>query len=185
MRKVLVIGSGGAGKSTFAKRLGARLKTEVIHLDSIYWRAGWVETPKAEWRATIEELLKREAWVMDGNYSGTLELRLRACDTVIFLDLPRAVCLWRVGKRWLLYRKRSRPDMAAECLERFSPQFMRWVWNYPRQSRPKVLERLRANSEGKQIILLRSRAEVERFLSGLPIADCGLRNNEHEMRNAD
>jgi adenylate kinase family enzyme len=179
MRKVLVIGSGGAGKSTFAKRLGARLKTEVIHLDSIYWRPGWVETPKAEWRETIEELLKREAWVMDGNYSGTLELRLRACDTVIFLDLPRILCLWRVAKRWLLYRNRSRPDMAAECLERFSPQFMRWVWKYPKQSRPKVLERLQANAEGKQIIWLRSRAEVERFLSGVPQAAANGLEDEH------
>ncbi|MDX6695541.1 MAG: hypothetical protein QOF02_3144 [Blastocatellia bacterium] len=167
MKKVLVIGSGGAGKSTFAKRLGASLKTEVIHLDSLYWQPGWIETPKAEWVKTVEELVKRAAWVMDGNYGGTLETRLRACDTAIFLDLPRSVCLWRVMKRLLRYWKRSRPDMAGDCPEKFNLEFTRWIWDYPARVRPEVLERLKAHSENKQVIRLRSRAEVENFLSRL------------------
>ena len=82
MRKVLVIGSGGAGKSTFARRLGALLELEVIHLDSLYWSAGWVEMPKAEWQRVVEELLSRRAWIIDGNYSGTLQMRLEACERV-------------------------------------------------------------------------------------------------------
>jgi adenylate kinase family enzyme len=167
MRKVLVIGSGGAGKSTFAKRLGARLNIKVIHLDSIYWKPGWVETPKTEWLKTVEQLLKRESWIMDGNYSGTLELRLQSCDTVIFLDLPRIVCLWRVMKRLLRYWHRSRPDMADECREKFNLEFMRWVWGYPQRTRPKVLARLKEPSQRKKIIFLRSQAEVEKFLASL------------------
>jgi adenylate kinase family enzyme len=167
MRKVLVIGSGGAGKSTFARRLGARLKIKVIHLDSLYWRPGWAETPKAEWLKCVEELLKEESWIMDGNYSGTLELRLESCDTVIFLDLPRSVCLWRVVKRLLQYRNRSRPDMADECPEKLNLEFLRWVWGYPRRTRPKVLERLKEFSQSKQIIFLRSQPEVEKFLASL------------------
>ncbi|MCA1634413.1 MAG: DNA topology modulation protein [Acidobacteria bacterium] len=167
MKKVLVIGSGGAGKSTFAGRLGERLRIAVIHLDSHYWRAGWVETPKDEWLETVEELLRRDAWIMDGNYSGTLEHRLGVCDTVIFLDLPRTVCLWRVLKRLLLNWRRSRPDMAEGCPEKFSLDFLSWVWNYPQRARPKVLRLLGENSRGKKIIRLRSRAEVEKFLAGL------------------
>jgi adenylate kinase family enzyme len=167
MRKVLVIGSGGAGKSTFAKRLGTRLKIKVIHLDSIYWRPGWVEMPKAEWLKTVEELLKLESWIMDGNYSGTLELRLQSCDTVIFLDLPRIVCLWRVVKRLLQYHNRSRPDMADECREKFNLEFMRWVWDYPKRARPKVLKRLEENLRDKKIIFLRSQLEMEKFLASL------------------
>ena len=77
MRKILVIGSGGAGKSTFAKRLGTHLKIKVIHLDALYWKPGWVETPKAEWLKRVEELLKEGSWIMDGNYSGTLDARTR------------------------------------------------------------------------------------------------------------
>src|SRR5215470_7625258 len=103
MQKILVIGSGGAGKSTLAKRLGARLNLEVIHLDKVYWKPGWVEPPKAEWQNRVQELLNREAWIMDGNFSDTLVMRMAACDTVIFLDLARLICLWRVLKRVALY----------------------------------------------------------------------------------
>ena len=167
MRKILVIGSGGAGKTTLARYLGERLNIELIHLDSIYWNPGWVETPKAEWFKTVEELIRREAWIMDGNYSGTLDLRIRACDTVIFLDLSRLVCLWRVGKRLLLNWNRNRPDMADECPEKFNLDFMRWIWSYPKRTRPKVLAMLRENSQSKKIILLRSQKETEEFLAGL------------------
>ena len=165
MRKILVIGSGGAGKTTFARRLGELRNIEVLHLDSLYWNPGWVETPKPEWLKTVEELVARDAWIMDGNYSGTLDLRLRACDTVIFLDLGRAICLWRVLKRWMRYRNRSRPDMAAGCHEQFNPEFILWVWNYRRRTRPKVIKMLRENSGGKKVIWLRSPADVERYLA--------------------
>ena len=165
MRKVLVIGSGGAGKTTFARRLGELRNIEVLHLDSLYWNPGWVETPKPEWLKTVEELVARDAWIMDGNYSGTLDLRLRACDTVIFLDLGRAICLWRVLKRWMRYRNRRRPDMAAGCHERFNLEFILWVWNYRRRTRPKVIEMLRENSGSKKVVWLRSPADVERYLA--------------------
>src|SRR5687767_15631826 len=98
MKRVLVVGSGGAGKSTFSRRLGERLGLEVIHLDTEFWRPGWTRTPRDQWRRKVEELCRRESWVMDGNFSGTFEHRLGACDTVIFLDLPRWVCAWLVLK---------------------------------------------------------------------------------------
>ncbi len=166
MKRVLVIGSGGAGKSTFARRLGARLGLEVIHLDKVYWRAGWVETPKDEWKLTVAALCAREAWVMDGNYSGTLDIRLAACDTVIFLDLPRAVCLWRVLRRAAMYRNSSRPDMAVGCREKIDLKFLHWVWSYPTRRRPSVLARLDKIAADRRVIRLRSDAEVERFFKG-------------------
>jgi adenylate kinase family enzyme len=162
---VLIIGAGGAGKSTVARRLGESLRIEVLHLDRLYWRPGWVETPKGEWRDKVRELVRRESWIMDGNYSGTLDIRLAACDTVVFLDLPRTLCLRRVVKRLLMYRRGGRPDMAEGCPERLSVEFLRWVWDYPNRSRPKVLEKLKAGGEGKRIIRLRSQAEVEKFLA--------------------
>jgi adenylate kinase family enzyme len=169
VRRILVIGSGGSGKSTFARRLGARLRIEVLHLDKAYWRPGWVETPKDEWRRKVGELACGEAWVIDGNYGGTLDLRLAACDTVIFLDLPRTVCLWRVIKRRLMYRQSSRPDMAEGCRERFDLKFLYWVWSYSSSRRPKILALLDEHSRDKRIVRLRSRAEVERFLDGLSL----------------
>ncbi|HEX8180707.1 MAG TPA: DNA topology modulation protein [Pyrinomonadaceae bacterium] len=167
MKKVLVIGSGGAGKSTFARRLGLLLNIEVVHLDMLYWQPGWVELPKPEWRQMVEELTEREAWIMDGNYSGTLDVRFAACDTLIFLDLPRLVCLRRIIRRRAAYRRRNRPDMAAGCHERLTLEFVRWVWNYPQRSRPKILALFKEHAHHKRMIRLRSPAEVERFLADL------------------
>jgi|SRR5215470_2677629 len=165
MKKVLIIGPGGAGKSTIARRLGQLLQIEVFHLDRHYWQPGWVEPPKNIWQARVEQLLSRESWIIDGNYSGTLSTRLQACDTVIFLDLSRVLCVWRIIRRRLKYRKMNRPDMADGCEERFSLEFLSWIWNYSRRSRPKVLALLKANEETKQIVWLRSRIEVEQFLT--------------------
>ncbi len=170
MKRVLVIGSGGAGKSTFAKRLGARLGIEVIHLDAYYWNPGWIETPKPQWKDIVATLIEKDAWIMDGNYSGTLEPRLEACDTIIFLDLPRLLCLWRVMKRVLKYRGTHRPDMAEGCTERFDWIFTKWIWSYPNRTRLEIIGLLEKHGAGKQVIRLRSRREVESFLSQLQSA---------------
>ena len=168
MKKVLVIGSGGSGKSTFANRLGELLNIKVVHLDRLYWHPGWVETPKADWLKTVDELLMQDSWILDGNYSGTLERRLKCCDAVIFLDMPRRLCLWRILKRAVMYRNRSRPDMADGCPEKLNLEFISWVWNYSSRTRPKLLQRLKATGN-KRIVYLRSRAEVEDFLASSTI----------------
>jgi adenylate kinase family enzyme len=167
MRRVLVIGSGGAGKSTLSRRLGERLGLEVIHLDVAYWLPGWVEPPKDEWARKVDEFCQRDSWVIDGNYSDTLERRLAACDTVVFLDLPRTVCVWRVLKRRVMYWATPRPDVAEGCPETVNAEFLLWVWNYPVRSRPKVLPLLEKYGADKKVVRLRSSAEVERFLNRL------------------
>jgi adenylate kinase family enzyme len=164
---VLVIGPGGAGKSTVAKRLGRILSLEVIHLDKFYWKPGWIEAPKEEWDVPIERLLAGESWIMDGNYSRTLERRLKSADTVVFLDFPRMICIWRVIKRVAAHFRMTRPDMAPDCPERFTPQFLLWIWNYQRRARPRVMKLLRENASTKVVIALRSQKEVERFLERL------------------
>jgi adenylate kinase family enzyme len=136
----------------------------VVHLDACYWRPGWDPTPKEEWTRTVDEIAARDAWIMDGNYGGTLDRRLAACDTVIFLNLPRMVCLRRVLWRSFRYRGRSRPDMAPGCPERMTLEFVRWVWTYPRARRPGVLRRLEALAAEKRVVILRSTRAVERFL---------------------
>ena len=165
MRRVLVIGSGGSGKSTVAAQLGELLGLEVQHLDKFYWSSGWVEPARDEWIKTVTDLTDRDAWIMDGNYSGTLELRLQKADTIVFLDLPRVLCLWRILKRRFLYRNGTRPDMAEGCNEQLNFEFVEWVWNYPRRSRPKVVKLLEKHGDDKQIFWLRSRNDVKRFLS--------------------
>jgi adenylate kinase family enzyme len=167
MKRVLVIGPGGAGKSTFARQLGKALNIEVNHLDAAYWRSGWTKPSEDEWVQTVNRLVSGDSWILDGNFGGTLELRLKHCDTIVFLDMPRLLCLWRVVKRRLLYRNRSRPDMAEGCHEKLDLEFILWVWNYSRRSRPKVVKLLREQVNGKEVVWLRSPREVRNFLARL------------------
>ena len=102
---------------------------------------------------------------MDGNYGGTLDLRLGACDTVVFLDLPRSLCLWRVLKRQVRWGGRSRPELPAGCPERFSWEFLKWIWTYPTRRRAGILQRLDRLQPGTTVIRLQSDFEVEQFLA--------------------
>lgn len=164
MKRILVIGSSGAGKSTFSRRLHGATRLKLIHLDKLYWKPNWVEpTDKTVWRKNLAEVLKGDEWIIDGNYSSTMEMRLRASDTAIFLDLPHYICTWRILKRVLLYRKGSRPDMAEGCDEKFDWEFIKWTWNYPTRSKPKVEEILKRFENEKTIIRLKSQAEIENF----------------------
>jgi adenylate kinase family enzyme len=165
MKKILIIGSSGAGKSTLARRLNEAIGIELIHLDKVFWRPNWIETPKDEWKETVGNLLEKDSWIMDGNFGGTMEMRIAACDTVIFLDLPRAICVWRAVKRVLIYRKNSRPDMAEGCDERFDLKFYKWIWDYPTRTKPKVEALLKEFQDTKKIIRLGSKREIENFFA--------------------
>jgi adenylate kinase family enzyme len=167
MKRVLVIGSSGAGKSTFARRLQQATGLKLIHLDRVFWKPDWVEPSKSEWRKTVEEIVKEDEWIMDGNYSGTLEVRLPHADTVIFLDFPRTICIYRILKRVVFYKKGSRPDIPEGCDERFDWTFLKLVWNYPNRSKPKVEELLKQIGGEKKVIRLRSTKEVENFFVDL------------------
>jgi adenylate kinase family enzyme len=167
LKRILVIGSSGAGKSFFSRRLSALTGIEVIHIDRVYWKPGWVEPEKAEFDATLEKLLARDSWIMDGNYGRTLERRLSAADGAILLDLNRVLCTFRVMKRSLLFRNGKRVDAAEGCDERFDWEFLRWTWNYPKRSLGNVLAKLERGSSGKKIFRLRSTADVERFFESL------------------
>lgn len=163
MKKISIIGSSGSGKSTLAARLGGETGIKVIHLDKLYWKPGWVEPDKKEWNEVVKKILDQQEWIIDGNYGGTMEIRLAASDTIVFLDLPRTVCVWRVLKRLLSYRKESRPDIAEGCEERFDWEFLRWVWNYPRRSKPKVERLLKRFETEKAVFRLRSRKAIDAF----------------------
>lgn len=164
MKKILIIGSGGAGKSTFAQRLGEKTGLEVIHLDKLYWKPNWTETPKDEWQKIVGEIIKGGEWIMDGNFGGTMEMRIAACDTVIFLDFPRTVCVYRALKRWTAYYKTNRPDMTEGCNEKFDLEFLGWIWNFAQTAKPRIENLLEKFQGEKTIIRLKSKREVENFL---------------------
>jgi adenylate kinase family enzyme len=167
MQKILILGSGGAGKSTLARELEKILNIEIIHLDALYWRVGWVETAKDKWQIIIQDLIQHESWIMDGNYTNTLDLRLSVADTGIFLDFPRLLCLFRVIQRRWQYAGKSRPDMASGCPERLTWEFLKYIWAYPVNRRPKILERLSKLQQNQQVFILRNRQEVREFLQNI------------------
>lgn len=173
MRKLLLIGPGGAGKSTLAGIIGARTGLPVVHLDALYWRPGWTEPPRDEWRATLAPLLAQDAWVMDGNFSGTLDMRLAAADTVVFFDLPPLLCLWRVLLRRFRHHGRSRPDMAAGCPEKIDLEFLWWILTYRQRKRRTLLPKLRewAETSGRRLVVLTSPQAVPAFVESLPVSE--------------
>ena len=93
--KVILIGSGGSGKSTLARQLGNKLNIKVHHLDALFWKPNWEGVPKEEQRTVQNELVKEDEWIIDGNYGGTMDIRMNAADTIIFLDIHRTICAYR------------------------------------------------------------------------------------------
>ncbi|SNQ46049.1 Adenylate kinase-like kinase [Frankia canadensis] len=164
VRRVLVVGSGGAGKSTLARELARQAGLPVVHLDRLFWRPGWVATPVDEWRAIVAGLVAGPAWVLDGNYSGTLDLRIPAAELIVFLDLPRRIAISRVVRRWARWRGRSRPDMAPECPEKLDLAFLGWLWTYPRDSRDRLLRAIDAHGAAARVVRLCSPREVRLWL---------------------
>lgn len=160
-RRWLILGTGGAGKSTLSRRLGAALDLPVIHLDRHYWNPGWVPTEPARWREKVDELAMRESWVMDGNYSGTLDIRVPRAEAVVLLDPSPWRCVYRVLKR--SWSGQPRPDIPDECPDKVDAQFLWWVVSYRWRSRPRVLRRMRDRPD-LPFHVFRRDADVERFL---------------------
>ena len=168
MRRISIIGCSGSGKSRLAAELGSLLGLPVIHMDAVHWRPGWERPPDEEWRRRHAQLLLPEAWILDGNYGGTMEERIAASDTVILLARSRATCLFRVFKRSLKGWVGRRPDLAPGCRERLPTlEFLRWIWSYNRIHLPRILRRLEKAAPQKNVVILRSDAEVEGFLDSL------------------
>ena len=163
-KRILVVGSGGAGKSTFSRALAARTGLPLIHLDAHYWRPGWIPTPNAEWDERVRELCNADSWIMDGNYSRTLASRIERCDAIVFFDIPRLVCLSGIVKRWFAHRSAPRPELPEGCPDKLDPAFVFWVWNYPRRSRPRIEAALRAADPGVQVFTVTSRAQTRELL---------------------
>ena len=167
-KRILIIGSSGAGKSTLSKRLSEKWDLPLIHLDALFWKEGWIPTPKPEFREKIQKELKEDKWIIDGNFDSTLELRASYADLIIFLDFSNVLCTYRVFKRAWVYRGKTRSDMAPGCKEKMDFEFAKWVWRFPQDVRPHTLDILR-NVKNTDICILRNPKEVEGFLKTAPI----------------
>jgi adenylate kinase family enzyme len=166
MDRIMIIGCGGSGKSTLARQLGQKLGLPVVHLDQLFWTPGWVSISKDEFDRVHEAALAEEKWIMDGNFDRTIPKRLQRCDTVIYLDFSRFACLMGVLKRVLSTYGKVRPDMGEGCPERMDLDFLKWVWNFNKNKRERIYGLLK-EAEGVQVIILKKRRMVKKFLSEL------------------
>ena len=160
MKKVIVIGCPGSGKSTVSRTLHNKTGIPLYHLDMMYWNADKTTVEKSVFLERLSVVLEKDEWIIDGNYGSTMELRMAACDTVIFLDYPLDVCLDGIRER----RGKPRSDMPWIETEE-DAEFIEFIKNYNEQQKPKVLELLEKYSD-RNIIILKSREQADAFLNG-------------------
>lgn len=164
MERILIIGSPGAGKSTFARKLADLTGLPLIHLDQEFWQPGWKMTPADLWRDQLREMISGKRWIIDGSYDSSLDIRLPRADTVIFLDYPRWLCLWRVLKRIITGFGRVRPDMAEGCPEFLDLGFIKWIYNYRRDHYPRIMQQIEEHFSHGKLIILKDTARENDFL---------------------
>lgn len=168
MKKIIVAGvSAGAGKSTFAQKFGEKLEIPVHHLDTYYWKAGWVERDTEEFKNIQRKLVEGETWIIEGNYASSMEIRLAEADTFIYLELPLRICVYRALKRWIVNYRKTRPDMAEGCPEKMDKEFLKFI--VTTYAARKMAMRQRAkdfldSGPDRKSIILQTQKQIDGFL---------------------
>lgn len=134
--------SAGVGKSSFARKLAEKSAIPFYHLDTCFWKPGWVESSHKEFSEDQQGLVEQDHWIIEGNYSATYEIRRQRADTIIYLELPLAICLYRVVKRRIMYQGKSRPDMAHGCPEKLDKGFLTFIISTYRARKGKIRKRM-------------------------------------------
>ncbi|AYG59076.1 AAA family ATPase [Rhizobium jaguaris] len=166
--RILIIGCSGTGKSTLARSIASLRGLTYVSMDrDIFWLPGWKHRPRPEAIALIKQAVAGPRWIMDGNSPGTLPLRLPHTDIVIWRRPPRHVALRGVISRWLRYRGRSRPEMAAGCPERLTSTFLRYIWTFEREEVPQFMEMLALHGRQVPVLTLKSYREGDELLARL------------------
>jgi adenylate kinase family enzyme len=166
MERILVMGSPGSGKSTFARRLSHITGIPVVSLDALFWKPGWKPSDAAEFETRVAEAVRGPRWIIDGDYIWWAgDIRRGVADAVIWFDLPRRTCMVGIISRIATSYGRVRPEMAEGCPERINAEFFRYVWTYRRERRPKLQQYLGGLRADQSLICFTERAQAERYLA--------------------
>lgn len=133
-------------------------------MDKIFWKPGWIESDRAEFRSAMIKIMEQPEWVIDGNFDGSLSLRLEYCDTVIMLDYNRLTCFMGYFNRYLKFKGKSRPSMTEGCEEKLDWSYLKWLWKFPKD-RDKMVDKIKATD--KKVLVFRNRKETAKFIAGL------------------
>lgn len=167
MKRIIIVGSPGAGKSTLSSRIHEIMDIDLFHLDKLFWKPGWVCISRKELKEKIRNLMELDSWIIDGNYGSTMEMRIKKADTIIFLDFPLWLCLWGIIKRRFMYAKKIRPDITEGCNEKLDFEFIIWVLTFPFKKRRDIHEKIKKYSRGKKVFIFKTRREVDEFINKL------------------
>jgi adenylate kinase family enzyme len=162
VERVAIVGCGGSGKSYVARELGRLLDLPVTHLDAVHFDERWNPLPVERFEAAQRELVAAPRWVIDGNYHSTIQVRLAAADTVVFMDLPTLACLWGVLSRQVRHGRGQ--NHSNGVYNRITREVLRYVLGYRRTMRRRVLEKIDQHASGARVIALTSRGQTRHFL---------------------
>ncbi|RXH24829.1 ATPase AAA [Bradyrhizobium nanningense] len=170
MRRIIVVGSQGSGKTSLALKLGRKLDLPVVHLDVLYWRPGWTPSDTAGFRARVTQAIAGDAWVVDGSFSGlAFDLTIGRADILVVIDRPRWHCQWRILWRSSFDRDTTRPDLPEGCPEQFDWKLMKEAWRYDTERVPVIeAERLRYGPHVPVVRLRRDR-DIQGFLDSVSL----------------
>ena len=166
MKRIAVVGPVGAGKSSLAAELGRLLGIRVLHLDTLFWKPGWVPTPADEWEAMQRRELASSTWIADAQYDDILPDWVEEADTVVFLDVSSLVCLWRVGRRRLDRGGSGATPAGTEpgAIHGALRKFLRNQWLYRTKVRRELLAELGRERAGRRIVVVRRSGDADKFL---------------------
>ena len=166
MERIVIIGCPGSGKTRLARMLGERLDLTVVHLDRLWWKSGWENVTQEEFDNRLQNALALDSWIIDGNYSRTMDARLEKCDTIIYLDYSRMSCLWGLFQRVAGSRGKSRTDLPDGCPEHFDWEFVKYIWKFNENNRVINYTRIAKYKHAKAVVL-KNRKEARDFLESL------------------
>lgn len=167
IKRIAIIGNAGSGKSTLARKLHQILHIPLYHLDQYFWKPHWTHPNIDEYKVIHDTLCDQEVWIIDGMNLKFLDYRASKAEVIIFLDIPRYICLWRIFKRTIKYYGKETPSSAQKCPERFDWKFVKWAWDFKAKYPPKIRELLHAYEDTKEIYILQSSTEINQLLEKL------------------
>lgn len=170
MKRVIILGCPGSGKTHFSIQLARLTHLPLTHLDK-YWHdvSRWsddIKHKREKWNDFTQKLINKPVWIIDGNYESSLDMRIQAADTIIFFDYSRRVVFWRLFRRWHMYqnRKAHRRDMPDDWRETLSWSFLKYVWNFPGKESASTKKAIQEVEKAKCVVIFSSPAQAERFL---------------------
>ncbi|MBB3913188.1 AAA family ATPase [Rhizobium fabae] len=164
-RRILVVGCSGGGKSTLSLKIAARFGLSYFSLDrDVRWLPGWMQRDRVEQRAIIASRILEDRWIMDGTNPSTFDIRLPRTEVVVWVRMPRLLCVWGAISRWMKFLGRTRPEMAPGCIEKVDWEFLRFIWTFEKKFAPRIVAGIAEHGPDVPVLQLKSRRQMRELL---------------------